>query len=534
MFISLCRHCSRPRSGHTKSRSKPKLKSKIERTRDSHKRHDSRHSYYSAGSVALTEDDVGGDEEDRSDYCKGGYHPVHVGEVYKNGRYVVVRKLGWGHFSTVWLVRDQTTGNHFAMKVVKSAEHYTETAMDEIKLLERVATADPHSLGAYYVTAVVDHFNVTGPHGTHICMTFEVLGENLLSLLKRYRHRGIPVPLVKQIAKQMLLGLDYMHRLCGIIHTDLKPENVLMYLDNAEELLRQSETVQGESQLQESSVRSNTTPDTNSHSRGRSPVRKPRGHMKMVQSQPLSCEQEDSSRGRRSRTSGKRNRSRYGSGMAVGWHRSLSIDSLAWNKGREEIKIKIADLGNACWVNHHFTEDIQTRQYRSPEVILGAKWDAGADIWSLACLIFELLTGNYMFDPRKGSRFSRDDEIDHLAQIIELIGPMPRSFSLAGKESNHFFSSKGHLRHITRLKDWRLDDVLHDKYQFSRYEAEEIASFLGPMLCYQNRAKAGDLLDHPWLNGAAPTLEGEAKSKESWTTDRPWKEWSRQKRSRRH
>ncbi|KAL0080647.1 hypothetical protein J3Q64DRAFT_1632866, partial [Phycomyces blakesleeanus] len=57
-------------------------------------------------SIPATDEDIGGDEEDRKDYCKGGYHPVHVGEVYKDGRYVVIRKLGWGHFSTVWLVRD--------------------------------------------------------------------------------------------------------------------------------------------------------------------------------------------------------------------------------------------------------------------------------------------------------------------------------------------------------------------------------------------------------------------------------------------
>lgn len=56
----------------------------------------------------------------------------------------------------------------------------------------------------------------------------------------------------------------------------------------------------------------------------------------------------------------------------------------------DSIKIKIADLGNACWVDHHFTEDIQTRQYRSPEVIMGAKWDAGADIWSLACMVMKI------------------------------------------------------------------------------------------------------------------------------------------------
>lgn len=51
------------------------------------------------------------------------------------------------------------------------------------------------------------------------------------------------------------------------------------------------------------------------------------------------------------------------------------------------INVKIADLGNACWVNHHFTNDIQTRQYRSPEVILGAKWGASTDVWSMAAMV---------------------------------------------------------------------------------------------------------------------------------------------------
>lgn len=47
----------------------------------------------------------------------GGYHPVNVGEKYKQGRYTVLRKLGWGHFSTVWLVQDNQTGGLGAMKV---------------------------------------------------------------------------------------------------------------------------------------------------------------------------------------------------------------------------------------------------------------------------------------------------------------------------------------------------------------------------------------------------------------------------------
>jgi serine/threonine-protein kinase SRPK3 len=46
------------------------------------------------------------DEEDWEDYCKGGYHPVQIGDAFSDARYTVVRKLGWGHFSTVWLAKD--------------------------------------------------------------------------------------------------------------------------------------------------------------------------------------------------------------------------------------------------------------------------------------------------------------------------------------------------------------------------------------------------------------------------------------------
>jgi serine/threonine-protein kinase SRPK3 len=65
-------------------------------------------------------------------------------------------------------------------------------------------------------------------------MAFEVLGKNLLSLIKKYDYRGIPIPVVRKMTRQLLLGLDYMHRVCGIIHTDLKPENVVFGLTERE------------------------------------------------------------------------------------------------------------------------------------------------------------------------------------------------------------------------------------------------------------------------------------------------------------
>jgi len=94
-------------------------------------------------------------------------------------------------------------------------------------------------------------------------------------------------------------------------------------------------------------------------------------------------------------------------------------DGLRGPKLDENFRIKIVDLGNACWTHHHFTPKIQTRQYRSPEVILGLHYDTSADIWSLACTIFEMLTGDFLFEPRKGQNFGKND--DHFAQVKILI-----------------------------------------------------------------------------------------------------------------
>ena len=56
---------------------------------------------------------------------------------------------------------------------------------------------------------------------------------------------------------------------------------------------------------------------------------------------------------------------------------------------------------------------------------------------------FELLTGDYLFDPHPGTRYNKDD--DHIAQVIELMGPFPRSIALSGKFSSDIFTRKGAL-----------------------------------------------------------------------------------------
>lgn len=171
------------------------------------------------------------EQENREDYCKGGYHPVKIGDLFLN-RYHVTRKLGWGHFSTVWLCWDLEEKHYVALKIVKSAQHFTETAKDEIKILKAVRESDPDNPRRNKTVQMLNDFKITGVNGVHVCMVFEVLGHNLLKLILKSNYRGIPLSNVKSIIRQVLEGLDYLHTDCQIIHTDIKPENVLICVDD--------------------------------------------------------------------------------------------------------------------------------------------------------------------------------------------------------------------------------------------------------------------------------------------------------------
>ncbi|XP_041859654.1 SRSF protein kinase 1a isoform X2 [Melanotaenia boesemani] len=586
------------------------------------------------------------EQEDPNDYCKGGYHHVKVGDLY-NGKYHVIRKLGWGHFSTVWLAWDIQAKRFVAMKVVKSAEHYTETAVDEIKLLRSVRNSDPVDPNREMVVQMLDDFKISGVNGTHVCMVFEVLGHHLLKWIIKSNYQGLPLPCVKSIIRQVLQGLDYLHTKCQIIHTDIKPENILMSVDepyvrklaaeatewqragapppsgsaistapapkqtvkmskNKKKKLKKKQKRQAEllekciMDLEEMEKTTETREDDEDDEDPQSPKGRAcaplrqvsfqeigneettesninaehmkmgpdepsqvncNGHVEVEQRQPQ-WRTEDQHNGNTESPEEQHKESPvhpvcngvgstdlselYNEIEDRGAHSRVATEkhlparleegeveqSILQDEGEDEtdchyrtqeslrngkltagsllvnplepgnadkIKVKIADLGNACWVHKHFTEDIQTRQYRSLEVLIGSGYSTPADIWSTACMAFELATGDYLFEPHSGEDYSRDE--DHLALMIELLGKIPRHYALSGKYSQEYFTKRGDLKHITKLKPWGLLEVLIDKYEWSCEEAESFTDFLLPMLelIPEKRATAADCLRHPWL-----------------------------------
>lgn len=96
------------------------------------------------------------------------------------------------------------------LQVQKSAQHYTEAARDEITLLSQIRDGDASN--SKHCCRLLDSFDHAGPHGLHVCMVFEVLGDNLLALIKAFDYKGVPLPVVRAVTKQMLVALDYLHR----------------------------------------------------------------------------------------------------------------------------------------------------------------------------------------------------------------------------------------------------------------------------------------------------------------------------------
>lgn len=299
--------------------------------------------------------------------------------------------------------------------------------MDEITILKQIAEGDPDDKKC--VVKLLDHFKHSGPNGQHVCMVFEYLGDNLLTLIKYSDYRGLPLHMVKEICFHILVGLDYLHQQLSIIHTDLKPENVLLLsmIDPSKDprksgapltLPTTKDKIVSENGASKDGKNLNGDLTKNQKKKirrkakraaqgcvGKDDPSRDNSNADSIEEVPISSARKDDEL----ISSGEVRDSRQGNHGNRRGSRSTRQKLLT----EVDLKCKLVDFGNACWTYKQFTSDIQTRQYRCPEVLLGSKYSTSADLWSFACICFELATGDVLFDPHSGDNYDRDEVLTH-------------------------------------------------------------------------------------------------------------------------
>jgi len=104
---------------------------------------------------------------------------------------------------------------------------------------------------------------------------------------------------------------------------------------------------------------------------------------------------------------------------------------------------QVIDFGSSCYEHQRVYTYIQSRFYRAPEVILGARYGTPIDMWSVACILAELLTGYPLF--------AGEDEGDQLACIIEMMGALPTHILHSAKRTRHFITAQALAFHSLTL-----------------------------------------------------------------------------------
>jgi serine/threonine protein kinase len=310
-----------------------------------------------------------------------------------------VQKLqGQGTFAQVFQCVHVQTGQNVALKIIKNKPAYTRQAAIEIDIFQTLQDDDKHQntttegeldggTNRDYMVNLISYFM----HQNHLCLVFELLGMNLYEVLKKRSFFGLPLAVVRDIVQQAVEGVRDLSQK-NVVHCDLKPENMLLVSEEDDEKLLNANE-------QKSSVKShdNRSSDT------------------------LFA---DSSGGTPASGSSKTTSQASSNAMTIQAANLLPQSS--------SCKIKLIDFGSACFEGYTAHTYIQSRFYRSPEVLIGLPYDSAIDMWSLGCVAAELFLGLPILPGVH--------EHEQLCRIIDMIGKVPDWMLEQGSKTTKYFT----------------------------------------------------------------------------------------------
>lgn len=423
-----------------------------------------------------------------------------AGEVL-NDRYIVLKEIGHGAFSTVFVAYDFNTKSYRAVKIQNVGDY--DAGIKEIEFMQKIDAQK-----SQYLNKLDDSFEHESDHGTHVCMVTELYAGCLYDLIRDGKYKkGMPIPFVKKVMKQILTGLDVLHKKGGILHTDIKPENILISGTNKklEPFLNKVTEIGIES------IYKNLLDEIST--KNKKIIKKEVKCDLLKKTAKILIEKLDeffggSENGSRDESDESEDDEKKKKEQKKDEKKEVKKDEkkedefcILDDASIQNPQVRITDFGNCCYLNSRTNSEIQTRYYRAPEIILKHPYDEKCDIWSMACLVFELLTGDILFDPEKDRMISRDKH--HLYWIQQLLGKFPEEFLKSCKNKKMFFTQNNTLKGIKKLSYIPLQSLLMTSYNMTLDSATELVDFISPMLQYfpNKRASAKTCLTLKWLTG---------------------------------
>ncbi len=439
------------------------------------------------------------------------------GEVLK-GQYAIIKKIGKGSYANVWLAYDITNNKYVAIKV-QHPDNYSE-GFEEMQFLRKIRLYK-----CKYVNNLLEGFveirREDYKKKKYICMVFELLAGNLYDIVKDGRYSdGLPINIVKDMTKQLLIGLDVMHNKMKSYHADLKPENILLKgidLKNTA-IIAAYQSLDFSNKYKEMRLEvlqlKNVDPSNKAKvkkvltTKLKNKIKKHIHQNFMEKIKDFIIEESDSdTESEDSENSCDSDQDSYNNKDESDDENELSSPESETIEDKIDLKyiinpiVKITDFGSVCNEDDEFEDEFGTRYYRAPEIILGHKYDSSCDVWSLACVIFELLTGDLLFDPGKDKNISRDQY--HLQIIQSISGKYSKNFLGRCENRSFYFQKNNKLKCFDNIESINLlDDILINKYNLKKEEIEDLSDLLMKMLNSDpnKRISIKECIKHKWFS----------------------------------
>ena len=386
-----------------------------------------------------------------------------TGKILKN--YNVISELGRGSYSIVWLTYNISDGNFYALKV-QNPEDYKD-GISEIRILKNLPENENIlKLKEYFIKKIGSR--------RFLCSAYDLCCGNLDTFIRKGEYsEGLELPVVKKIFSQLMEGLKVLHKNCKLIHCDIKTDNILLKGHNNRDkyiinLYKEYDFVKKYSEAKKkywTDLGKDVKNIKKMKSEQKLKIRK------MVHQTILGIIQEQID--------------------------NNEFKSYRFDKSyMESPNITIADFGAACTEDESYDEDFGTRYYRAPEVILMGDITEKVDIWAAGCILYELIVGDFLFDPDKDKNKSRD--YYHLFEMSKVSGRFSKKFLKSTKHWKKFFDKNGDIKD-TEFREYYDWDELFEKVDSSKRTS--VIDLLKKMLELdpRKRISAEEVLRHNFL-----------------------------------